>query len=111
MATSKDKAPADLKHHDSVFLECRDFMHAWTWQTDFNVVKTQGRITSVTRVVACLRCGTLRADEYEVPSFQRVRSSYTYPDGYLMPGHKGHVPVATIRAEIMRRFRSGAWKP
>ena len=97
----------DLKSRDTSHLACRDWSHAWTWETDFVQRRTGGKITSVTRSLFCVRCGTLRHDEYEVPSFQRIKSSYTYPADYLIAGHKGHIPVAAVRAEIYRRFKNG----
>lgn len=113
MASRKEipSVEADLKGRDTIHLACRDFMHAWEWQTDFVQRRTQGRITSVTRTIICIRCDTVREDEYELPSFQRIKSNYTYPDDYLIAGHKGHIPVAAVRAEIMRRFKAGAWNP
>jgi hypothetical protein len=104
--------PADLKQSDNLFLQCRDFGHSWQWQTDFVPHKDaeSRRLTYVSRVIVCFRCGTIRVDEYTLPSFDRIKSSYTYATDYLLPGHKGHIPVSMVRAEIMRRFRAGAWK-
>jgi hypothetical protein len=110
---SKPVKPADLKVADNLFLQCRDFGHSWQWQTDFIPHREAGsrKMSYVSRLIICLRCGTVRMDEYLLPTFDRIKSSYIYPSDYLMPGHKGHVPVSTIRAEIMRRFKTGVWKP
>jgi len=104
-------APADLKLSDNLYLQCRDFGHAWTWQTDFTPHREADsrKWAYVSRIIVCFRCGTIRIDEYMLPTFDRIKSSYTYATDYLLPGHKGHVRVADVRAEIMRRFKSGAW--
>lgn len=91
-------------------LRCRDFGHAWEFQTDFQVERTKNRLTGVRRIVACIRCGVMRLDHYELPSFRRISSKYVYPNDYLLPGHQGRVPVAEIRQEILRRLLSDVKK-
>jgi hypothetical protein len=91
-------------------LQCRDFGHAWKWTTDFKKIKgVDDRPVVMTRMVECLRCGTIRYDEYAVPSMNRIKSSYTYPDGYKVVGYTGHISVAEVRQEILARFRKKEW--
>ena len=112
---SKKAVPSidiDLKQSEKAHLMCRDFSHSWDWMTDLVPHRESGssKVTYVTRILICLRCGTMRHDEYMVPSFTRVKSSYTYAANYLLPGHKGHIPVSVVRQEVFRRFRNGSWK-
>ena len=100
------KKPVPIGDIDTTNLECRDLMHAWSHQTDFQVERTKGKLSSVRRILQCSRCGALQLDHYELPSFVRLSSKYVYPDNYLMPGHKGRIVVADIRREILRRFLS-----
>lgn len=100
-----------LNQAEDQSLQCRDFGHGWTHSTDFGARKDkEGRLSYVARILVCIRCGTMRNDEYELPSFQRIKSTYIYPENYLIPGHKGHIPVATVRAEIFRRMKKGGAK-
>jgi hypothetical protein len=111
MMTKKPEVEVDLTTHDRFHLQCRDFKHAWTWVTDFvphKDVETK-RVATVTRTLKCMRCATVRHDEYAIPSFDRVKSSYEYPDGYLVHESHGHVPVAMVRSEIMRRANRKEW--
>lgn len=93
-----------LNQAEDQSLQCRDFGHAWQHQTDFNPERTKGRLTGVRRIVQCVRCGVVRLDHYELPTFRRISSKYAYPENYLLPGHEGRVPVAEVRREILRRF-------
>ena len=106
----KRKVDVDLTDTSKTHLVCRDLHHAWEWQTDLLPNRDEDRrITSVTRVLSCLRCGTNRRDEYTVPSFTRMKSTYEYPEGYVT--HQGgHVPVAVVRAEVYRRMTSKKWR-
>jgi hypothetical protein len=98
-----------LKNTARDHLVCRDLMHAWKFTTDLVPHRIDRKVVEVTRVLECLRCETTREDTYKVPSFERVKSRYVYPDGYLV--HQGgHVPVTFVRSEIYRRMTTGAWK-
>lgn len=108
------KARLVLKEAPSQHLVCRDLMHAWEWVTDLtpNTNKSNQvgrRLKTVTRVLACTRCETQRTDEYEVPSFTRIRTMYSYPEGYLARQNNVHVKVADVRAEVYRRMVNGEW--
>ena len=102
--------PVDLTGTDKTYIVCRDLMHAWEWTTDLIPHREEKKVTTVTRVLTCLRCETLREDTYRVPTFERLKSRYVYPDGYVVHSGGGHVPVATVRAEVYRRMTKGAWK-
>lgn len=110
--TQKRKVKYPLTNAQKDHLVCRDLMHSWTWVTDMipntRVVDTK-RVKTVTRVVECQRCQTRREDEYMLPTFERVRSMYVYPEGYLAKRHGTHLRVADIRAEVYRRMTKGAW--
>lgn len=84
-------------------LACRDLKHAWTWATDFVDVKDGGKIVSVIRALSCSRCGTIRYDEFGLPSMNKVRTSYTYQQDYHIFG--GHIPVNEVRQELYARKR------
>jgi hypothetical protein len=103
------KRPNLLGDSSNDHLQCRDFGHAWKWETDFVPRRSEKKIVGMTRVVVCLRCETRRYDEYAVPSMTKVRSAYEYSDGYRLVGVKGHIPVAEVRQEILSRFRRKAF--
>jgi hypothetical protein len=119
MTRKKNRTPAAKREIQSILrnstrehLVCRDLQHAWEWRTDMTPISRTvdgKRIRTVSRVLSCMRCQTQRMDEYELPTFQRLRSSYTYPDGYLAKRHGTHVQVSDIRQEVFRRMTNGAW--
>lgn len=91
-------------------LQCRDFGHAWKWVTDFKKVRgVNDKPALLTRQVTCMRCGTIRNDEYKYPSMEKVKSTYIYAEGYRVVGYKGHITVAEVRQEILARFRKKEW--
>jgi hypothetical protein len=108
---TKRKGPApviDLSHADKEHLVCRDLMHAWSFLTDMTPHREERKITTVTRILSCLRCETQREDTYRVPTFERVRTRYVYPEGYLV--HQGgHVPVQDVRREVWHRISNRNW--
>ena len=91
-------------------LQCRDFGHAWRWKTDFNPMYEGKRMATVTRYVACERCGTGRLDVYALPTFKRIKTTYDYEANYLLTDHTGRLAVSEVRIEIMRRIMSGDFK-
>ncbi len=109
-----DDAPLrkSLKSVHKDHLWCRDLGHHWEWMTDFTPRRSAGsrQATSVTRVVICLRCGTMRHDEYSLPSFAVLKSTYRIACDYPVADVDGSVPVAQVRAEILRRFKANTWK-
>lgn len=108
MANKKDHSPVDLTGTSKTHLVCRDLMHAWQWQTDLVPHRIDRKVVEVTRLLSCLRCATTREDTYRVPTFERIKSRYIYPDGYLV--HQGgHVPVQDVRREVYTRMTKGEW--
>lgn len=101
-----------LGEQSDTFLACRDMRHAWQWQTDYTpstVGAGRKARATVVRSLICTRCKTVRYDEYALPDFDRVKSTYTYPDNYVTKGHTGHIPVASVRGEIVSRLQGGTW--
>jgi len=105
---AKRKAKTVLVEASDDYLQCRDLMHAWKWVTDFAPHREERKITAMTRTLVCMRCGTERHDEYELPSFIKTKSTYSYPEDYRMVGFKGHVPVAEVRRELYGRLKKKA---
>lgn len=93
-----------LENVSENYLECRDLKHSWTWATDFVDYKDGGKIVSVTRALRCTRCRTVRYDEYSAKTMEKVRGSYSYPDGYHITG--GHLPVPEVRRELYLRHKA-----
>jgi hypothetical protein len=85
-----------MKQDLSVSLECRDMLHAWKGVGDVVLIEQQGQVRHFERKLRCMRCETLRIDEYTISraSLARVRSRYKYPEGYRVPGG---LPVAKAR--------------
>jgi len=96
-----------FKDTSDTHLECRDFKHAWKWESDFTPVKDPDskKIVSMWRILKCIRCGTKRYDEYGLPSMERIKSVYYYADGYQIVGSIGHIPVSDVRKEILSRYK------
>jgi hypothetical protein len=103
------KRPNLLGDSENTYLHCRDFGHAWQWETDFEPIRTERKVTGMTRVVSCLRCETRRYDVYALPSMNKVKSVYEYAEGYRLVGVKGHVPVSEVRQEILSRIKRKEW--
>lgn len=86
----------------SISIECRDLRHAWERHgTDAVLLQQEGQVRHFARHLHCLRCGTLRIDEYRISriAIVRVRSRYQYPDGYQV---NGGLTVAKARFLLFR---------
>lgn len=85
----------------SVSGECRDLRHSWERTGDVVLIEQQGQVKHFARTLQCSRCETVRTDEYKISmvSVARVRSRYSYPDGYRVPGG---VKVADVRFAMFR---------
>lgn len=85
MADSKKNGEVPPKTIDDIldqFLACRDYGHAWRAHD----VKIDRKYKEIHRVFSCLHdCGTQRTQVLS-PSGLIVRSFYSYPDDYLLPG-------------------------
>lgn len=76
------KTPHTIEDILDVFLECRDYGHAWRAHD----VKISRKLGEIHRIFSCLHnCGTLRTQVLTTDG-HIVRSFYTYPDGYVLPG-------------------------
>lgn len=86
---------------------CRDMRHAWTVVNDFHVTDRRGkRIMMIARELGCMRCATLRKENYVHNGYglDKVSQHYVYPDGYQMKGvPRGVKPQAIIQEEQFRR--------
>lgn len=114
MTSKPDNIPTEkiLAEKGEEVLVCRDLSHSWRWVTDMEPTTRKvgnRRIRTVVRTIICTRCETQRTDEYRLPTFEKLRTVYTYPEGYLAKRHGTHLRVAEIRAEIYRRIKKGAW--
>lgn len=79
---SDDKPLPTVDDIQDQFLECRDYGHAWRAQD----VKISRKQREIHRVFGCLhKCGTERTQVLSVDG-HILRSFYTYPDGYVLPG-------------------------
>lgn len=64
------------------YLWCRDVLHAWD-PYDARISRNKiARRNEVHQVLLCVRCGTLKT-RVMTTGGDIVRSSYSYPDGYL----------------------------
>lgn len=83
MAPTNGERPA--KTIDDIrdeYLACRDFGHAWR-PSD---VKIDRKYKEIHRVFSCMHnCGTQRTQVLS-PTGHIVRSYYTYPEDYVLPG-------------------------
>jgi hypothetical protein len=71
---------------DTRFLDCRDMGHAWERASDV-VRSNSGGVRSFKRTLKCLRCETMRQDEYKVGDVVTARGRrYAYPKGYQVKG-------------------------
>ena len=65
------------------FLWCRDVLHAWD---PYNATISRNKITrrnEIHQVLICVRCSTLKT-RVLTTNGEPIRSSYSYPDGYLL---------------------------
>jgi hypothetical protein len=87
-----------LRGYDEDFLECRygNLGHVW------HVVGFyRGDAGEVRRVLRCDRCETERVDRW-LRSGERVRSAYTYAEGYKLVTD-GRLATVDVRLEVLRR--------
>jgi hypothetical protein len=79
---SSENTPHTIDDISDQFLECRDYGHAWRASD----VKISRKAQEIHRVFACLHdCGTLRTQVLSSDGYI-LRSFYTYPEGYVLPG-------------------------
>jgi hypothetical protein len=84
------------------YIECRDMRHSWKRQGGYREV--QGSRNLVARTLACTRCGCERTDVISVSTFDRVSTTYHYPEGYTVKGNKSTKRGMVVRREAYRRW-------
>lgn len=91
---------------DSViqYLPCRDLRHSWESVGDNVLIEERGQVRHFSRTLECARCSTQRIDEYRMSrvALARVRSRYSYPQGYQV---KGGLKVADARLALFSNAR------
>lgn len=95
-----------LKEVPDSWVTCRDMMHAWIPLNDFHVSGKHGRVLEIRRDLVCMRCETVRHEDFDVTKagLEKVRQTYTYPLGYQIPGvPRGVKPKAIVQQEQYRR--------
>lgn len=89
--------------HDmpNAFIQCRDMRHAWEVVRSYHLDTTaEGKKPQyVSRQLECNRCGCVRTDVLNVRTFDKVATSYDYPEGYTILGNK----VGRGTANLVRR--------
>ena len=74
------------------YLWCRDVMHAWD---PYNAKVSRNKITrrnEISQVLICTRCATLKT-RVMASDGEMLRSSYSYPEGYLQKDQGRMTPV------------------
>ena len=94
------KAPSGYK-----YVSCRDIGHAWQWQNDYPLapIRKNGR-NLVERLLYCGACSATRLDTVVFPTMEILHRSYTYPDGYTVPG--GRIPSSVFRVQAFAQRMS-----
>lgn len=115
-----DRPERDLKwlrSLDNDFIECRSIRHRWEMSRfsalspdERKVRKPEGANQVIKRVLTCTRCGTVRNDYFGRNSkrgmFERIKSEYAYPTGYVFRGAKHELerPTASdYNSDLFRR--------
>jgi hypothetical protein len=86
----------------NAFIECRDMRHAWKVVQSYRYIddgETTRTPKYVSRKLECNRCGCVRTDVLNVRTFDKVATSYDYPEGYTILGNK----VGRGTANLVRR--------
>lgn len=81
-ANSIDIIIANMKRS---FLECRDWGH--TWRPYDARIDNKGKF--YIEILRCTRCVSRRERKIAYPSGGILKTTYTYPEGYLVPGWGG----------------------
>lgn len=82
------------------YLWCRDVMHSWD---PYNARISRSKSTrrnEVHQVLLCTRCGTYKTRIMSTTG-DLLRSTYAYPDGYLL---KEHGPMTPADRSMVRRI-------
>jgi hypothetical protein len=95
------------------YLDCRDpgLRHAWMRLNDFHVIEQYAeegtKVIAIGREEVCGRCDTVKHERFlstRSGGLQKIGQSYSYPEGYLMPGvPRGVTPSTVVHQEQYRR--------
>jgi len=115
----KSKTEKDaIKHftsklHDmpGAYIKCRDMRHAWEvirgYRATEALTDNARKPTHVSRQLECSRCGCVRTDVLNVRTFDKVATSYDYPESYVILGNKvGRGTANLVRREVYEREQS-----
>lgn len=102
---------SQIKKLPEKFTTCRDMRHAWATENDYHVYtqyqEAKGsKSMFVARDLVCMRCGALRHEIYlatKSRGLERVSMTYSYPDGYMIPGMPSGVSPQAILAQMRYR--------
>jgi hypothetical protein len=84
----------------NVYIQCRDMRHAWVVAQSYRYIDEGKKAPKyVSRKLECSRCGCVRTDVLNVRTFDKVATSYDYPEGYTILGNK----VGRGTANLVRR--------
>lgn len=93
----------DLAEISEQGLICRDEGHHWTHVTDELLTgHYDNRVISYTQVRIC-GCGTVRRRTVSVPSLSIERTTYVYPDNYLIARQRDSQGTGSPAAGQFRR--------
>lgn len=111
-AESKEMATSFRGLSDK-FLDCRDpgLRHKWDRVNDLHVTEQyrEGgvQVMYLARTEECERCGTIKEERFvntRDGGVEKIGQTYTYPEGYSMPGvPRGVKPSVIVYQEQWRR--------
>lgn len=94
----------DINEIPTEFLVCRVFGHRWNEGAIIDRVTGRAKdktILTFDRWMVCARCALERVDDMLWSSFEPQRTTYTYPDMYLVKGRQ--IRRADARRELFNR--------
>lgn len=69
------------------FLTCRDEGHKFLPLGDHHIITNRrGELVSYQRTSTCRCCETKRVQHIDGVTFEVIKNTYTYPEGYLLSG-------------------------
>lgn len=93
------------------FLSCRDVRHSWEPGGFVLVDRAKESISKKDeyyRISECSRCGTKKMEYFTFTKsygLDKIATSYSYPDGYLMPGYGQLTDKSRyVRTEVFHRY-------
>lgn len=109
------KFEGNLREYKTKYLRCRGRRnHPWKVKTDFDIVtktfKGEKRVIEFTQTLHCALCTTDREDKYRVTPtghFEKIGTSYKYPDGYQLTKRDNRVDLNDARDMLLMREISG----